>query len=178
VTSGPESCVEGGQPVTVYVSAGSNVAPIESLLKALAGVRAAFADVVVSTAYANTAVGFTGPDFINLAIAFATARPLAGVLEVLHAIEEDCGRGRTDPKWAPRRMDLDVLMYGEVVGTFPGATLPRPDFVRRAFMLGPLAEIAPDAVHPTLGVSMGQLWAEFDQSTHRLRRVELEPRTG
>jgi 2-amino-4-hydroxy-6-hydroxymethyldihydropteridine diphosphokinase len=170
--------VGGGQPVRVYVSAGSNVAPVESLLKALGGVRAAFPDVVVSPAYANTAVGFAGPDFINLALAFTTDRPLAAVLDELHAIEEACGRGRTDPKWAPRRMDLDVLMYGDAVGTFPGATLPRPDFVRRAFMLGPLAEIAPDAVHPTLGASMGQLWAEFDTSAHRLRRVELESAAG
>ncbi len=176
--SAAASGVEGGSPVTVYVSAGSNVAPVESLLKALDGVRAAFPDVVVSPAYANTAIGFTGPDFINLALAFTTDRSLAGVLEVLHSIEEDCGRGRTDPKWAPRRMDLDVLMYGAVVGTFPGATLPRPDFVRRAFMLGPLAEIAPDAVHPTLGITMGRLWSDFDQSAHRLRRVELDPGAG
>jgi 2-amino-4-hydroxy-6-hydroxymethyldihydropteridine diphosphokinase len=175
VTGGTATGEGGGVPVTVYVSAGSNVAPVESLRKALAGMRAAFPDLVVSAAYANTAIGFKGPDFINLACAFTTDRSLAAVLEVLHAIEEDCGRGRTDPKWAPRRMDLDVLMYGALVGTFPGATLPRPDFVRRAFMLGPLAEIAPGAVHPTLGVTMGQLWAEFDQAAHRLRRVELEP---
>jgi 2-amino-4-hydroxy-6-hydroxymethyldihydropteridine diphosphokinase len=167
------SSVGGGRPVRVCVSAGSNVAPVESLLKALAGVRATFADVAVSCAYANTAIGFVGPDFINLALTFTTDRSLAAVLDALHAIEEDCGRGRSDPKWAPRRMDLDVLMYGDVVGAFPGATLPRPDFVRRAFMLGPLAEIAPDAVHPTLGRTMGALWAEFDQGSHRLRRVEL-----
>jgi 2-amino-4-hydroxy-6-hydroxymethyldihydropteridine diphosphokinase len=165
--------VAGGTQVPVYASAGSNVAPVVSLRKALAGVRAAFPDVVVSGAYANTAIGFVGPDFINLALAFTTTRSLAEVLETLHAIEEDCGRGRADPKWAPRRMDLDVLMFGDAVGTFPGATLPRPDFIRRAFMLGPLAEIAPDAVHPTLGRTIGALWGEFDQATHRLRRVDL-----
>ena len=98
--NGNASSVEGGSPVTVYVSAGSNVAPVQSLLKAIAGVRAAFPDVVVSAAYANTAIGFKGPDFINLALAFTTDRPLAGVIDVLHSIEEDCGRGRTDPKCA------------------------------------------------------------------------------
>jgi 2-amino-4-hydroxy-6-hydroxymethyldihydropteridine diphosphokinase len=170
-----QASVEGGQPVRVYVSAGSNVAPVESLLKAIGGVRAAFPDVVVSPAYANTAVGFTGPDFVNLALAFTTARPLAAVLDELHAIEAACGRGRTDPKWAPRRMDLDVLMYGDAVGTFPGATLPRPDLVRRAFMLGPLADIAPDAMHPTLGVTIASLWAAFERDAHRLRRIELAP---
>ncbi len=171
----PPASVDGGQPARVYVSAGSNVAPVDSLLKALAGVRAAFPDVMVSPAYVNAAIGFEGPDFINLAFVFSTDRPLAAVLEVLHAIEEDCGRGRADPKWAPRRMDLDVLMYGDLVGTFPGATLPRPDLVRRAFMLGPLADIAADAVHPTLGVTVGRLWDEFDRSAHPLRRITLEP---
>ena len=173
--STPHASAAGGSPVRVYVSAGSNVAPIESLNRALDGVRAAFQDVVVSDAYANTAIGFVGPDFINLALGFTTDRPLAEVLSVLHGIEEDCGRGRTDPKWAPRRMDLDVLLFGDLVGEFPGAKLPRPDFVKRAFMLGPLAEIAPDAVHPTLGVSVGSLWSQFDQQSHRLRRVQLEP---
>ena len=169
----PHASVAGGTPVRVYVSAGSNVAPVESLNRALHGVRAAFPDVVVSHAYANTAIGFVGPDFINLAFGFTTDRSLADVLAVLHSIEEDCGRGRTDPKWAPRRMDLDVLLFGDLVGEFPGASLPRPDFARRAFMLGPLAEIAPETVHPTLGESIGSLWARFDQSAHRLRRVQL-----
>lgn len=169
---------EGGRPVRVYVSAGSNVAPIESLLKALAGIRAEFPDMLVSQAYANTAIGFVGADFINLALGFTTSRSLAEVLAVLHAVELDCGRGRTDPKWAPRRMDLDVLLYGDLIGEFPGARLPRPDFVRRAFMLGPLAEIAPKLVHPTLGVAMAELWSQFDQSAHRLRRVQLAISAG
>ncbi len=170
---GPHASAQGGAPVRVYVSAGSNVAPIESLNRAIAGVRAAFSDVVISAAYANAAIGFVGPDFVNLALGFTTDRSLAGVLGVLHAIEADCGRGRTDPKWAPRRMDLDVLLYGDLVGDFPGATLPRPDFVKRAFMLGPLAEIAPDAMHPTLGARVGALWEQFDRDAHRLRRVQL-----
>ncbi|MCX7059101.1 MAG: 2-amino-4-hydroxy-6-hydroxymethyldihydropteridine diphosphokinase [Proteobacteria bacterium] len=174
----PRASAAGGTPVRVYVSAGSNVAPIESLNRALDSVRAAFSDVVISQAYANAAIGFVGPDFINLAFSFTTDRSLADVLAVLHGIEEDCGRGRTDPKWAPRRMDLDVLLFGDLVGEFPGAKLPRPDFVKRAFMLGPLAEIAPDAVHPTLGESIGWLWSQFDQASHRLRHVQLDSSAG
>lgn len=161
------------QPVPVYVAAGSNVAPVESLLKALAALREAFPDLLVSPAYANAAVGFRGADFINLAVGFTTALPLTGVLAELHRVEMLCGRGRTDEKWAPRRMDLDVLLYDALVGEFPGARLPRPDLARRAYMLGPLADIAPAVVHPTLGVTIGALWQAFDQHGHRLRRVEL-----
>lgn len=159
--------------VAVYVSAGSNVSPLESLAKALGLLRARFPDLVVSPAYANGAVGFTGADFINLALGFHTTLPLAEVLTALHAIEVECGRGRTAAKWAPRRMDLDVLLYGDLVGEFPGAKLPRPDLARRAYMLGPLAAIAPGVVHPTLRRTIGELWAEFDQAAHPLRRVQL-----
>ena len=70
-------------------------------------------------------------------------------------------------------MDLDVLLYGDLVGEFPGARLPRPDLVRRAYMLGPLADIAPQALHPTLGITIGELWARFDQAAHPLHRIEL-----
>ena len=175
-----EAAATGGG-VAVYVSAGSNVSPVESLTKALAAFKSHFPDLVVSPAFANAAVGFSGADFINLALGFTTALPLAAVLEKLHAIELLCGRGRTDEKWAPRRMDLDVLLFGELVGEFPGARLPRPDLVRRAYMLGPLAAIAPSVVHPTLKRTIGELWAEFDQGAHPLRRLNLPlagPATG
>ena len=70
-------------------------------------------------------------------------------------------------------MDLDLLLYGEVVGQFPGAQLPRPDLLRRAFMLGPLSEIAPNVRHPTEGMTIAQLWAAFDQTAHPMTPVEL-----
>jgi 2-amino-4-hydroxy-6-hydroxymethyldihydropteridine diphosphokinase len=162
-----------GQGVAVYVAAGSNVSPVESLVRAIGALRRKFPGLVVSPAYANSAAGFAGADFINLALAFRTALPLAQVLAELHAVEALCGRGRTDAKWAPRRMDLDVLLYGDLVGEFPGVKLPRPDLVRRAYMLGPLAAIAPDVVHPTQHKTIGELWAAFDQAAHPLRPVSL-----
>ena len=160
-------------PVAVYVSAGSNVSPLESLTKALQALKARFPDLVVSSAYANSAVGFSGADFINLALGFTTELTLAAVLDELHAVETLCGRGRTEAKWAPRRMDLDVLLYGDLEGEFPGAKLPRPDLIRRAYMLGPLAQIAPTVVHPVLKRTIAELWDEFDRAAHPLRQVWL-----
>ncbi len=159
--------------VAVYVSAGSNVSPLESLTKALVALRLRFPDLSVSPAYANSAVGFQGADFINLALGFTTELSLTAVLAELHAVEALCGRGRTEAKWAPRRMDLDVLLYGELVGEFPGAKLPRPDLTRRAYMLGPLAAIAPAVVHPVLKRTIAELWAGFDRAAHPLRPVKL-----
>ncbi len=157
----------------VYVAAGSNVEPEENLTTALALLKARFPDLVSSRAYANRAVGFEGPDFINLAVRFTTALSLDDLLAVLHEVESSCGRGRTAPKWAPRRMDLDLLLYGDVVGEFEGATLPRPDLLRRAFMLAPLAEIAPTLQHPVLRQTMADLWRGFDSQAHELRPVPI-----
>jgi 2-amino-4-hydroxy-6-hydroxymethyldihydropteridine diphosphokinase len=159
--------------VPVYVAAGSNVDARRQLRLALGELDRSFAPLSVSRAYANKAVGFEGEDFVNLVLGFTTALPLAEVLARLHEIEALCGRPRAAPKWGPRSMDLDLLLYGDVVGTFPGATLPRPDLVKRPYMLGPLADIAPTLVHPTLHKTIAELWAAFDRTGHELRPVEL-----
>lgn len=161
-------------PLPVYVAAGSNVEPRRHLARALGLLRREFPDLVASRAYANTAVGFSGEDFINLVVGFQTTLTLADLLERLHSIEEACGRARLAPKWEPRSMDLDVLLFGDFVGDYPGAKLPRADLVKRAFMLGPLAEIAAGVRHPTDGRTIGELWAAFDQAAHPLRPVDLD----
>ena len=159
--------------LAVYVAAGSNIEPLRHLRQALDLLRARFPGLVASRAYANAAVGFDGQDFVNLVVGFRTELSLATLLEQLHVVETACGRPRDAAKWAPRSMDLDVLLYGDSVGDFPGAKLPRPDLVRRAFMLGPLAEIAPEVRHPTDGRTIGALWAAFDQQAHAMRPVDL-----
>ena len=157
----------------VFVAAGGNIEPRQRLRQALALLQAAYPDLRVSPAYANRAVGFDGEDFVNLVVGFHTSESLAQVLETLHRIEEACGRPREAAKWAPRSMDLDVLLYGTDAGAYPGAVLPRPDLLKRAFMLGPLADLAPDVVHPTEGVTIAELWRRFDRAAHELRPVEL-----
>ena len=159
--------------VQAYVAAGSNVDARRQLGVALAELERSFAPLDISPAYANKAVGFDGEDFINLVVGFRTSLPLAALIARLQEIETRCGRPREAPKYGPRSMDLDLLLYGEVVGTFPGAVLPRPDLVRRPYMLGPLADLAPTLMHPTLHRTIGELWAEFDRTGHALRPVAL-----
>ena len=155
----------------VYVAAGSNVEPERHMQQAVIELAAAFPGARFSSWYRNRAVGFDGDDFINLVAGFGTALPVDAVLERLHAIEGRCGRGRDAPRWAPRSMDLDVLLYGDLVCESPGLKLPRPDLVKRAYMLGPLAEIAPQVVHPTAGLTIGELWHRFDRGAHPLERL-------
>jgi len=155
----------------VYVAAGSNVGPERHMSQAVAELERAFPGVRFSSWYRNRALGFEGEDFINLVAGFTTTLPVRAVLERLHAIEVRCGRPREAPRWAPRSMDLDVLLYGDLVCEEPGLKLPRPDLLKRAYMLGPLAELAPEVMHPTARLSVGKLWRRFDRDAHPLERL-------
>ena len=159
--------------VDVFVAAGSNVEPERHLALALHELRRSFADLRCSTAYRNTAVGFEGDDFINLVVTFSTALAPQALLAELHRIETLCGRPRLAPKWAPRSMDLDLLLFGDLLSDEPGMVLPRLDLTRRAYMLGPMAELAPDLQHPTLHRSMRELWQDFDSAAHPMHAVSL-----
>ncbi len=158
----------------VFVAAGSNIRPRAHLRQAVAALAATWPGLRVSRAYSNAAVGFAGDDFINLVVAFETDEPLAQVQERLKAVEVAGGREPGAPKWAARTLDLDLLLYGNLVGRFPGAKLPRADLAERAYVLGPLAELAPQRRHPVLGETFDALWKRFDRSTHLLREVSLE----
>ena len=158
----------------VFVAAGSNVAPVANLRRALDVLQAHFHPLRCSRAYRNAAVGFEGDDFINLVVAFDTDLDVDAVIAQLHAAEAACGRERDAPKWAPRAMDLDILLYGNLVCDRPGLRLPRPDLVRRPYMLGPAAELAPDFPHPTFGATLGELWQRFDRDAHVMTPVDLD----
>ena len=156
----------------VYVAAGSNVEPERRIAQGVAELEREFPGVRFSSWYRNRAEGFEGDDFINLVAGFATALPVHAVLERLHAIERRCGREREAPRWAPRSMDLDVLLYGDLVCEEEGLKLPRPDLLKRAYMLGPLAELAPRLRHPTAALTIGELWERFDRNAHPLERLQ------
>jgi 2-amino-4-hydroxy-6-hydroxymethyldihydropteridine diphosphokinase len=150
----------------VFVALGSNIDPHARLNSAARLLKSHFPDARFSRCYRNAAVGFEGEDFFNAVVAFSTDLPVMELLRLLHAIEERCGRGRADSKWGPRAMDLDLLLYGDEVGEGEGYVLPRRDMLRRAYMLGPLAELAPEVSHPVARETIGALWQAFPQGDH------------
>jgi 2-amino-4-hydroxy-6-hydroxymethyldihydropteridine diphosphokinase len=159
----------------VHVALGGNIDPARRLPEAARLLRARFPGAVCSSAWRNGAEGFAGEDFYNAAAAFDTDLTIAALRPVLHAIEEQCGRQRSDAKWAPRAMDIDLLLYGDHVGASEAGELPRPDLLRRAYMLGPLAEIAPALRHPASGERIDALWAAFvAQHAPHYQRVALD----
>ncbi len=157
----------------VHVAAGSNIEPESNLKRALKELRRRFADLSVSPAYRNPAFGFEGADFINLVVMFNTPEALEVVLKILREVETLCGRPHGAAKWAPRAMDLDILLYGDSVLDEPDVRLPRADLVRKSYMLRPAADLSPDLRHPTLDLTLQQLWQAFDKSGLRMDRVPL-----
>lgn len=157
----------------VYVAAGSNVEPERYLSLALRALSAAYAPLTLSPAYRNKAVGFEGADFINLVVGFHTEHDVTRVRQQLQAIEAACDRPPNAAKWAPRTMDLDILLFGDLVSNEPGLVIPRPDLVKRPYMLKPMAEIAPDVRHPMLGKTMRELWESFSGGEHSMVEVPL-----
>jgi 2-amino-4-hydroxy-6-hydroxymethyldihydropteridine diphosphokinase len=157
----------------VYIAAGSNIDPVNHLRMALDELRQLYPSLVVSPAYRNKSVGFAGEDFINLVVGFVTDEPVARVREQLQRVETRCGRSANSPKWAPRSMDLDILLYGQLINDEPGLVIPRPDLLRRPYMLKPMADIAPDVPHPLVKKTMRELWESFDSAGHEMVGVEL-----
>jgi 2-amino-4-hydroxy-6-hydroxymethyldihydropteridine diphosphokinase len=160
--------------VPAFVAIGSNLDPAERMRQAARALRRQFPDARFSRCYRNPAFGFEGPDFYNAVAGFSTTLPIEALLSSLREIEVQCGRARADPKWEPRKMDLDLLLYGDVVSEGPGYTLPRRDLRRRVYMLGPLAELAPDWIYPPSGPTIAELWRRFPQSQHVLTPLELD----
>lgn len=161
----------------VFVSVGSNVDRDRNVVSGLAALEASFGAVRRSPVYRSSAVGFDGPDFYNLVVAFDSDLSPESVVRVLHGIEDEHGRRRDGPRYAPRTLDLDVLLYGMLTRHDEVIDIPREEITRHAFVLRPLAELAPQQRHPELGLTFAELWSRFDDPGQRLERVSLS-RTG
>lgn len=157
--------------VDVYVSAGSNVSAEENLRLAVRELTGRFGPLATSAVYRNPPVGFTGDDFLNMVLCFRTADDPATVVRELERLHVLAGRVRGPGRFVPRTLDLDLLLYGNAVIPEHGIRVPREDILKYGFVLGPLAELAPDLRHPVTGQTMAELWAGFDQREFPLERV-------
>lgn len=158
----------------VWVSLGSNLHRTASLRGAVRRLREHAGDLVLSSVYESAAVGSPGPPFYNLVAGFATELGVADLNRWFHAIEAAFGRQRSADKNAPRTLDLDLLTYGGAVGVIDGYALPRDEILRYAFVLGPLAEVAPNGRHPANGQAYAELWSAFPKGEQRLRVVPVD----
>lgn len=154
----------------VFVGLGANLGDVPATLHAaLAALRELTGTVMVASSsfYASKPVDATGPDFVNAVAEINTALAPQALLLALHQIEARFGRERPYVN-APRTLDLDLLLYGQRVVTTPSLTVPHPRLHQRAFVLVPLLELAPDAVHPVVGPLIAALGAVANQVLHKL----------
>lgn len=155
---------------TIYISLGSNIERERHIRAGLDALHAEFGPLAVSRVFESEAVGFNGRPFYNLVVAARTNMPLASVCQRLRAMEFANGREPDAKKFAPRTLDLDLLLYGDLVCEEPVA-LPRGEILTNAFVLWPLAELAPELCHPVDGRPFGELWRTYDKASQRLNPI-------
>jgi 2-amino-4-hydroxy-6-hydroxymethyldihydropteridine diphosphokinase len=145
-------------PTLAYLSLGSNVGDREGQLRAAqARLGAAGKIVAVSSLYETEPVDFTEqPWFLNCVVAFETEQTPEELMTSILRIEQEMGRRRLQKK-GPRTIDIDILLFGENVVDSPGVTIPHPAMHLRRFVLEPLAEIAPEVIHPVFRKTIRQL---------------------
>ena len=151
-----------------YLSIGSNIAPEQNIRNCMTRIRQEFGCLQVSSIYRCAAVGFEGEDFLNLVIGLETGLGPKGLSDRLKALEEQLGRRRDVVKFSDRCIDIDLLLHDLNMGEFEGLVLPRDEILKYPFVLMPLAELAPNLVHPVARQTLQDLWHEMSQAGHDL----------
>ena len=158
----------------VYLGLGSNIEPAAHLRLAIAELRRRFGDLALSPVYRGRAIGFEGDDFLNMVVGLRTALEPEPILRAIEDIHRMARRERNGKKLQPRTLDIDLLLYDDLVVDVPGRDLPRADVLDYAFVLRPLAELAPELVHPVTGRTMREHWRDFEAASQPLTRIDLD----
>lgn len=145
----------------VYLGLGSNIDPEENLRLGIAELRSRYGEIELSAVYRSRAVGFDGDDFLNLVVRFESEESPRAICETIEVIHNLSGRDPNGGKWEARTLDVDLLLYNDLVVDEPPLRLPRADILEYSFVLRPMAELAPGLVHPVTGKTMLEHWQEF-----------------
>lgn len=156
-----------------YISIGSNIEREKNIFSALRALEKQFGKLQVSSIFETEPVGFSGDPFYNLVVGFDSELDVQTVAKILRDMEMQHGRTRNSHKFSARTLDLDLLLYGDLILKEGRLQIPRDEINHYAFVLEPLAEIAPDLQHPVSKQRFADLWEQFDKSELKQKRVPL-----
>lgn len=160
----------------VYIGIGSNIDREINIRGAVRELATHYGPLTLSPVYESKALGFEGENFFNLVAGFDSANSVEGIKETLFKIEAQLGRVRQENRFSARTLDLDLLLHGDTVRHDDKVNLPHPDIQRYAFVLRPLADIAPELRHPETGLSCARMWQQFDAGKQELWKTDFDPR--
>lgn len=158
---------------SIYISIGSNIDAERHVREAVDVLREKYGELQISSVYESEAIGFEGDNFLNLVVGMQTDQSVQEVLDTLHEIENAFGRKRSGPRFSSRTLDLDLLLYDDLVLQDQGIDIPRKEITQNAFVLQPLAEIAPQLRHPQQKLTMLELWQQFDKTSQSLWPIDF-----
>jgi 2-amino-4-hydroxy-6-hydroxymethyldihydropteridine diphosphokinase len=155
--------------VDVFFSIGSNIDPEKNIQFAMEQLKKKFNFLEYSSVYKTEAVGFEGDYFLNLVAKTKTSLLPKTIIETLRKIESDTGREVGTGKFSSRTLDIDMILYGEMINE--SIRIPRDDIDLYAFVIGPLAEIHPEGLHPVSGLKYFDLWEQFSQKEQLIEKI-------
>ena len=161
----------------IYVGIGSNIEQekyIRISAKSLKETFGADCQLQLSPVYKTQAVGFEGDDFYNLVASFYSELSPYEVEKELKKIEHLHGRQRNQNKFSSRNLDIDLLLYDQEIIHTNGISVPRDEIEKYAFVLSPLADLAPELIHPETQKTMLEMWHELKEKTHAEALIKID----
>lgn len=157
----------------VFLGIGSNIGPEDHVRSGILALACRFHIAAISSVYESASIGFAGNDFYNLVVEVSTGLAVGELQAVLREIEEDNGCLRCTGLSSSRTLDIDILIYDQLVGCIDGVVLPREEILFNAFVLWPLAEIAGQLSHPVRNKTYQVLWDEFDKTKQAIQLIDF-----
>ena len=158
---------------TAWLGLGSNVNAENHIRAGINELKERFEQVNLSPIYTSASVGFEGNDFINLVARIETDLHPLELRDYLRDLEDRYGRKRDVPKFSNRSLDIDILLYDDLVLLSPVLEIPRAEILKFSHVLKPLADLNPDLFHPAKLATIAELWESSGLDNGRLKLMSL-----